>query len=144
MMMRQYGEVLCNKESAKVKHWKVEGLEVRKYPELLPVKIKEMLTKFFEQYVKEVGIVLKESLRNIKDMEAALAEELKLTGEFNQDTEKRYKAVCERFVITRNRLFEIAEAIDEKVDNEGLCQQILEPAEIQKHILYQIEGGDVF
>lgn len=47
---------------------------------MLTVKSKEQLTKFFEQYVKEVTIVLKESLRNIKEMEAALAEELKLNG----------------------------------------------------------------
>lgn len=112
MMLRQYGDVLCNRESAKAKVWKQEGWEVKKYPELLTVKIKEQLTKFFEQYVREVTIVLKESLKNIKDMEAGLAEELKLTGEFNAETEKKYKMVCERFAATRSRLLEIAESID--------------------------------
>jgi hypothetical protein len=45
-------------------------------------------------------------------MEAGLAEELKLTGEFNAETEKKYKMVCERFAATRSRLLEIAESID--------------------------------
>lgn len=47
MMMKQYGEVLCNRSSVKTKAWVQSGLETRKYPELLPVKDKLILTKFF-------------------------------------------------------------------------------------------------
>jgi len=115
MMLGGYNEVFTSKQSSRVKQWQRMGLELRKYPELLPVKSKEQLTKFFEQYVREVAGILKASLRNIKDMETALAEELKLNGEFNTETEKKYRSVCERFTATRSRLFELAEMLDEKL-----------------------------
>jgi hypothetical protein len=59
MMMVKYSEVFCSRLSNRVKMWQKQSLLVKKYPELLPVKNKEQLTKFFEQYVREVTIVLK-------------------------------------------------------------------------------------
>lgn len=59
MMLGSYSEVFASKQSIKAKRWQQQGLEVKKYPELLPLKNKETLTKFFEQYVREVATVLK-------------------------------------------------------------------------------------
>ena len=59
MMLGGYNEVFSSRQSSRAKQWQKNGLEVRKYPELLPLKSKEQLTKFFEQYVKEVTTVLK-------------------------------------------------------------------------------------
>jgi hypothetical protein len=59
MMLMRYSEVFCNRLSSRIKKWQNHSLEIKKYPELLPTKNKDQLTKFFEQYIREVTTVLK-------------------------------------------------------------------------------------
>lgn len=88
--------------------------------------------------------MLKESLKNIKEMEKGLAEELRLNGEFSAESEKKYKLVCERFVLTKTKLFELAEILDERLEEEELSTPILEVTDITKNIMRQLDDGDIF
>lgn len=44
-----------------INQWKEQGLEIIKFPEVLPAKAKEELTFFFTKYVSECFNILKEA-----------------------------------------------------------------------------------
>lgn len=52
--------------------------------------------------------------------------------------------MCERFIFTRSKLLELADILDEKVQGDELFVAVLEPADITKNIMCQLDGGDIF
>lgn len=72
MMMKQYEEMLCNRE---MQVQAAGGLRGQEVSDTHNCQEEGAAQQVFEQCIREVRIRLKKSLKNIKNMEAALAGE---------------------------------------------------------------------
>lgn len=142
--MKEFGEVFCGLSSRRTELWVKEGREIVKFPEMITVQIKKSISTFLEKYIKDVSMILEESIKNIGKIQSSLRSELKLDGNFSVETEKKYKEGVERYLKTREKLVEIGECTSSEIAYSGMGEKILDLEEISKLEFSIVENGEIF